>query len=37
VDVSKADFLNNPAHLQAIMDALEKRYDTGLHVVSLPD
>jgi deoxyguanosine kinase len=37
VDVSKADFLNNPAHLQAIMDALEKRYDTGVHVVSLPD
>lgn len=37
VDVSKADFLNNPAHLQTIMDALEKRYETGLHVVSLPD
>ena len=37
VDVSKADFLNNPAHLQTILDALEKRYDTGLHVVSLPD
>lgn len=37
VDVSKADFLNNPAHLQAIIDALDKEYETGLHVVSLPD
>lgn len=37
VDVSKADFLNNPAHLQSIMTALEKKYEAGLHVVSLPD
>jgi deoxyadenosine/deoxycytidine kinase len=37
VDVSKADFLNNPAHLQTIVKALEKKYDAGLHVVSLPD
>jgi deoxyadenosine/deoxycytidine kinase len=37
VDVSKADFLNNPAHLQTIIDALGKKYDAGLHVVSLPD
>jgi deoxyguanosine kinase len=37
VDVSKADFLNNPAHLQAICDALTKTYDTGLHVIGLPD
>ncbi|MCA0381333.1 MAG: deoxynucleoside kinase [Bacteroidetes bacterium] len=37
VDVSKADFLNNPAHLQTIVDALDKEYETGLHVVSLPD
>lgn len=37
VDVSKADFLNNPAHLESIMQALEKEYETGLHVISLPD
>jgi deoxyadenosine/deoxycytidine kinase len=37
VDVSRADFLNNPAHLQTILKALEKKYDAGLHVVSLPD
>ena len=37
VDVSKADFLNRPDHLQAIMHALEKKYDSGLHVIGLPD
>ena len=37
IDVSKADFLNNPAHVETILNALEKNYDTGLHVVSLPD
>lgn len=37
VDVSKADFLNNEAHLNCILQALEKQYDTGLHVISLPD
>jgi hypothetical protein len=37
VDVSNADFLNNPSHLQTIIKALEKKYDAGLHVVSLPD
>ncbi|HSR39530.1 MAG TPA: deoxynucleoside kinase [Phnomibacter sp.] len=37
VDVSKADFLNNPTHLQTILKALEQKYDAGLHVVSLPE
>ncbi len=37
IDVSKADFLNNPAHIQTILDALEKKYDQGMHVISLPE
>ncbi len=36
VDASKADFLGNPQHMQAITDALEKDYDNGQHFLSLP-
>lgn len=36
VDASNADFLGNEAHLQVILDALEKDYDTGQHYFTLP-
>jgi deoxyadenosine/deoxycytidine kinase len=36
VDVSKADFLGNEKHLQAIIDALDKEYPQGQHYISLP-
>lgn len=36
VDASNADFLGNEAHLQTILDALDKEYGTGQHYLSLP-
>jgi deoxyadenosine/deoxycytidine kinase len=36
VDVSNADFLGNPEHLQVIIDALDKDYPEGQHYLSLP-
>jgi deoxyadenosine/deoxycytidine kinase len=36
VDASNADFLDNEAHLQVILDALEKDYGEGQHYISLP-
>lgn len=36
VDVSNADFLDNPAHLQVILDALERDTGAGQHFFSLP-
>ena len=36
VDASNADFLGNEAHLQTILDALEKDYPVGQHFLSLP-
>jgi deoxyadenosine/deoxycytidine kinase len=36
VDAGNADFLNNPLHLKAILDALEKDYEPGQHFVTLP-
>lgn len=36
VDASNADFLEDPRHLQVIMDALDKYYTDGLHRLSLP-
>ena len=36
VDASNADFTGNPAHLQVILNALEKDYETGIHYLSLP-
>jgi deoxyguanosine kinase len=36
VDASNANFLDNPAHLKVILDALEKDYDHGQYYVTLP-
>lgn len=36
VDVSNADFLGNEAHLQVILDALEKEVGEGQHYFTLP-
>ena len=36
VDTSNADFIGNPKHLDAILDALEKEYENGQHFISLP-
>ncbi|HTN07738.1 deoxynucleoside kinase [Agriterribacter sp.] len=36
VDAGKADFLGNESHLKAIIDALDKDYDTGQYYVALP-
>jgi deoxyguanosine kinase len=36
VDASNADFINNPKHLQVVIDALEQDIDTGQHYYSLP-
>ena len=36
IDASNADFLNNSLHLQSIVDALEKDYEPGQHIISLP-
>ena len=36
VDVSNADFLDNPAHLQIVIDALERDTGEGQHFFSLP-
>ncbi|ANI89531.1 deoxynucleoside kinase [Arachidicoccus ginsenosidimutans] len=36
IDASNADFLEDERHLQTILDALERKYDTGIHRISLP-
>lgn len=36
VDASNADFINNEAHLNIILDALEKDLDQGQHYFTLP-
>ncbi len=36
VDASNADFINNPLHVQTIVDALDKEYDDGQHFLTLP-
>jgi deoxyadenosine/deoxycytidine kinase len=36
VDAGDADFLNNPSHLNAILEALDKDYEPGQHFVTLP-
>ena len=36
VDVSNADFLGNAAHLNVIINALDKEYPDGSHFISLP-
>lgn len=36
VDTSNADFLDNDAQLQTIIDALDKDYEDGQHYITLP-
>lgn len=36
IDASNADFLENKAHFQVVLDALEKDFDGGQHYFSLP-
>ena len=36
VDASNADFLDNPKHLQIIINALDKDYEDGQHFLNLP-
>lgn len=36
IDVEKADFLGNEAHLKAVLDALDKNYETGQNYLMLP-
>ena len=37
VDTTHADFLNEPSHFKAILDALEKDYTEGQHFINLPE
>ena len=36
VDASNADFINNPAHVDVILDILSKEYEQGQYYYSLP-
>ena len=36
IDTTNADFLDNEAHLQIIIDALDKEYEDGQHFLTLP-
>jgi|JI7StandDraft_1071085.scaffolds.fasta_scaffold98963_3 deoxyadenosine/deoxycytidine kinase len=36
IDATNADFLGNPAHLQVVLDALDKDFEDGQHYFSLP-
>ncbi len=36
IDASNADFLGNPAHLNTVIEALEKDYEHGQHYLVLP-
>ena len=36
IDVTNADFLGNEKHLQAVLDALNKDYDSGVNYLLLP-
>jgi deoxyadenosine/deoxycytidine kinase len=36
IDASNADFIGNEKHLQVVIDALEKDFETGQHYFSLP-
>ena len=36
VDASNADFIGNEAHLNCIIDALDKDYEDGQHFITLP-
>ena len=36
IDVSEADFLGNPLHLKTVIEALDKDYTEGHHILTLP-
>lgn len=36
IDASNANFLDDERHVQTVLDALEQRYDAGIHRISLP-
>lgn len=36
IDAGNADFLNNPSHVQTVIDALDKDFEEGQHFLSLP-
>jgi len=36
VDASNVDFLNNPEHLDIVLDALDRDYTEGQHVITFP-
>jgi deoxyadenosine/deoxycytidine kinase len=36
IDTTHADFIHNPAHLQAVVDALDQEYEQGQHYLTLP-
>ena len=36
VDASNADFIDNPKHMEVILEALDKEYEPGQHYISLP-
>lgn len=36
IDMSNADFLGNPKHLETVIEALDKEYESGQHYLSLP-
>ena len=36
VDTTHADFSGNPAHLNAVIEALDKEYEEGQHFITLP-
>jgi deoxyguanosine kinase len=36
IDMSNADLLGNPKHLQTIIEALDKEYEEGQHYLTLP-
>jgi deoxyguanosine kinase len=36
IDASNADFLGNPKHINAVIEALDKDYENGQHFIALP-
>ena len=36
VDATNADFLDNPRHLEVVIEALERDYEEGQHYITLP-
>ncbi len=36
IDASNANFLDNPAHLKVVLEALEKEYEQGQYFLTLP-